>query len=203
MHLFRFELLHVVDSLLLSLRRGRRNGRDRGFFLVTPQVIVFHEASTLNSLCRKVGNVTAEEQHVSGLDLPSESHEYKRVEAQSCKKVRLYSNRTRPDYCYHSKPNTCGHLATNNFGILSCDIGNSGQRNSPIRYWTPEVGAVHRWNDHQMINIHGQIDKWELSDQIYLIKYSLNSLLFRLSNNRLPRDFDMVATLCGRVSDLG
>lgn len=57
-----------------------------GFFLVTTQVVVVHESTTLHGLCREVCDVAAEQEHVSRLDLPRESHEYKGVHAQSWNK---------------------------------------------------------------------------------------------------------------------
>lgn len=122
--------------LLFCCCDGRLSG---GFFLVTAHEVVVDESTTLRGLGREVCDVTAEQEHVSRLDLPREPHEHKGVHAKSWNYKRGRVNRHFQGYV-RPPPLTESHLPADDSGIFS-NIRQGCEWDAPIGHRAPKVGA--------------------------------------------------------------
>lgn len=108
------------------------------FSLCSASVMVAQESSALDALCWRVGKVTCKKEHVSGLDLPGESHEDTRVKDEGLNKITNVSVIIAVVCKNHFL--TSRHRAWDDLWVF-LDIHKTSNRDPPVCYRSPEVST--------------------------------------------------------------
>lgn len=121
-------------------------------FFVATAVVISEEPTALYRLRRGIREVTGEEQHVPGLNLPGESHEDARIQNQSWEREKMWSESQLEIIPWPWTRNcklaitlksqlTSRHRSRDDPGIF-LDVNQAGNRDSPVRDRSPEMCAA-------------------------------------------------------------